>query len=288
MYQRCIKPPAPTGSRRCQPVPRRRANKQVRATARTPADAPDALATPLQAGGRGFESHRLHRERVIACFAVVNAERGIQPEPGSPSSAPRSGNDLYTVDQIEQGSTTWPLIPRRREAEEGEVSTRPERARCSVSADDGRRRRRCLSGGPTVEDEARRSTRPRCGVLQGELVAMQEWVKATGRQGLRRVRGPGHGRQGRHDQADHRADEPAGVPARRAAGADRAREVADVRAALHRPLPGRGRGRDLRPQLVQPRRCRAGHGLLHRRSRPSGSSRWCRRSRRRWSTPGSS
>ena len=52
-----------TGSNWLQEVstsPRRRANKQVRATARTPANAPDALSTPLQAGGRGFESHRLH------------------------------------------------------------------------------------------------------------------------------------------------------------------------------------------------------------------------------------
>ncbi len=103
-------------------------------------------------------------------------------------------------------------------------------------------------------------------VLQGELVAMQEWVKTTGAKDLCRVRGPGLRGQGRHHQADHRTYEPAGVQAHRPAGADRAREVADVRPALHRPLPrGRG-GRDLRPQLVQPRRCRAGVGLLHARA----------------------
>ena len=70
--------------------------------------------------------------------------------------------------------------------------------------------------------------------LHGELVAMQEWVKATGREGLHRLRGPGHRRQGRHDQADHRAGQPARVPGRRAARPDRAREVADVHPALHR------------------------------------------------------
>ena len=48
--------------------------------------------------------------------------------------------------------------------------------------------------------------------------------------------------------------------------------VADVRAALHPALPRRRRGRDLRPQLVQPGRHRAGHGLLHRGARRDGSS----------------
>ena len=38
---------------------------------------------------------------------------------------------------------------------------------------------------------------------------------------------------------------------------------ADVHAALRRALPGRRRDRDLRPQLVQPRRRRIRHGLLH-------------------------
>src|SRR4029079_4982770 len=33
--------------------------------------------------------------------------------------------------------------------------------------------------------------------------------------------------------------------------------------ALRRASPGRGRNRAVRPQLVQPRRGRAGHGLLH-------------------------
>ena len=101
---------------------------------------------------------------------------------------------------------------------------------------------------------------------------MQEWVKAHRREDLHRVRGPRHRRQGRHDQGDHRARQPARVPRRRAARADRAREVADVHPALHAALPRRGRGRDLRSQLVQPRRRRARHGLLHARSRPSGSS----------------
>ena len=124
--------------------------------------------------------------------------------------------------------------------------------------------------------------------LHVELVKLQEWVVAQGAQGLRRLRGTRRGRQGRDDQGDHRAGQPARLPRRGAAGADRAREVADVRAALHPALPGGRRGRHLRPQLVQPRGRRAGDGLLHRGAGRSGSWRWSRSSRRRWSTPGSS
>ena len=60
--------------------------------------------------------------------------------------------------------------------------------------------------------------------LHVELVKLQQWVVAQGPQGLHRLRGPRRRRQGRHDQGDHRAREPAGVSRRRAAGADRARE----------------------------------------------------------------
>ena len=121
---------------------------------------------------------------------------------------------------------------------------------------------------------AARSTRPSCAKLHGELVAMQEWVKATGAKVCIVFEGRDTAGKGGTIKRDHRAGQPAGVPRRRAAGADRAREVADVRPALHAALPGGRRGRHLRPQLVQPRRRRAGDGLLHARSRPSSSSSW--------------
>ena len=108
--------------------------------------------------------------------------------------------------------------------------------------------------------------------LHVELVKLQEWVVPQGAQGLHRVRGPRRRRQGRHDQGDHRAREPARVPRDRAAGADRAREVADVHPALPAAPPGGGRDRDLRPQLVQPRGRRARDGLLHRRAGRTSSS----------------
>ncbi len=124
--------------------------------------------------------------------------------------------------------------------------------------------------------------------LHGELVQLQEWVVAKGLKVCIVFEGRDAAGKGGTIKAHHRAGQPAGVPGRRAARADRAREVADVRPALPAALPGRRRGRHLRPQLVQPGRRRAGDGLLHRASRPNGSSSWCRPSRRRWSTPGSS
>ena len=84
-----------------------------------------------------------------------------------------------------------------------------------------------------------------------------------------RARGPRRRRQGRADQGDDRTREPARLSRRRPAGAVGPREDADVHAALHGALSRRRRDRDLRPQLVQPRRRRACHGLLHARAAPA-------------------
>ena len=70
--------------------------------------------------------------------------------------------------------------------------------------------------------------------LQVELCALQDWVKAQGLRGDRSLRRTRCRRQGRHDQGDHRACQPARVPRGGAAGALRPREDADVHAALHR------------------------------------------------------
>ena len=100
--------------------------------------------------------------------------------------------------------------------------------------------------------------------LHVELVKLQQWVVAQGAQSLHRVRGARRRRQGRHDQGDHRARQPARVSRRCAARADRAREVPDVLPALSAAFSGGGRDRHLRPQLVQPCRRRARDGFLHR------------------------
>ena len=79
-------------------------------------------------------------------------------------------------------------------------------------------------------------------ILQGELVAMQEWVKATGARVCIVFEGVDQRGQGGHDPADHRANEPAGVQAHRPARPGCAGQVADVHPALHRALPvGRAR-----------------------------------------------
>ena len=168
---------------------------------------------------------------------------------------------------------------KRHGQEEGQAARRGDPRFAGCWAAGGRSR-------PAAEDEAQ-------GVRAGDEAPARRVGSHAGvgqdggSQDLHRVRGPGHRREGRHDQADHRAGEPAGVPGRGPGRPDRAREVADVHPAVSFALPGRRRGRDLRPQLVQPGGRRAGDGLFARRRRPSGSSSWRRRSRRPWPIPGS-
>ena len=124
--------------------------------------------------------------------------------------------------------------------------------------------------------------------LHGELVALQEWVKATGAKVCivfegRDTAGKGGTIKRITERVSPRVFRIVALPA-----PDRAGEVADVHPALHPALPGRRRGDHLRPQLVQPRRRRAGDGLLHARAVANGSWSRSRRSRRRWSTPASS
>ena len=124
--------------------------------------------------------------------------------------------------------------------------------------------------------------------LQGELVAMQEWVKATGAkvcivfEGLDSA-GKGGTIRRITERTSPRVFKHIALPT------PTEREKSQMyiqRYIAHFPV-GR-RGRHLRPQLVQPRRRRAGHGLLHPGAEPRSSSSRCPRSRRRWSTTGSS
>src|SRR5260370_25691721 len=64
---------------------------------------------------------------------------------------------------------------------------------------------------------------------------------------------------------------------------NRAREVADVRPTLHSTSARGWGGHDLRPQLVQPCRRRAGDGVLHRGAGQalSADDPWGRESHRR-------
>ncbi len=93
--------------------------------------------------------------------------------------------------------------------------------------------------------------------LHGELVALQEWVKATQAKVCIVFEGRDTAGKGGTIKAITERVSPARVPCGRAPCADRAREVADVHPAVPAALPGGWGGRDLRPQLVQPRRRRA-------------------------------
>ncbi len=102
--------------------------------------------------------------------------------------------------------------------------------------------------------------------LHGELVAMQEWVKATGAKVCIVFEGRDTaGKGGTIKRITERVSPRVFKVVALSAPTER-ETVADVRPAVPAALPGRRRGRDLRPQLVQPRRRRAGHGLLHARA----------------------
>ena len=83
-----------------------------------------------------------------------------------------------------------------------------------------------------AEDEAE-GVRGRAEHAAGRAGRHAGMGQGDGSQDLHRVRGSRQRRQGRHDQGDHRTREPTRVPRGRVALSDRAREVADVRAALH-------------------------------------------------------
>ena len=76
--------------------------------------------------------------------------------------------------------------------------------------------------------------------LQIELLKFQYWAQDTGGRARDLVRGPGRGRQGRHDQAVHGAPEPAGRASRRADQADRDRARPVVLPPLRQHLPTAG------------------------------------------------
>ena len=76
-------------------------------------------------------------------------------------------------------------------------------------------------------------------ILQGELVAMQEWVKATGPRSASCSRG--WTRPGRAARSSASRSGPVlGIQAHRTDGSHRARSVADVHPALHGALPSAG------------------------------------------------
>ena len=108
--------------------------------------------------------------------------------------------------------------------------------------------------GQPVEKLGRKRYEKELARLQGELVRLQEWVVREGVKVCvvfegRDTAGKGGVIKRITERVSPRVFRVVALPA-----ADRAREVPDVRAALPAAFSGGRRGRDLRPQLVQPRR----------------------------------
>ena len=102
--------------------------------------------------------------------------------------------------------------------------------------------------------------------LQARLCQMQEWVKHTGQRVIIVFEGRDTAGKGGHHPRPHRTGQPAGVPGGGPARTHRARADADVLAALRGPLPGGGRDRGVRSQLVQPGGHRTRDGVLLERA----------------------
>ena len=124
--------------------------------------------------------------------------------------------------------------------------------------------------------------------LHAELVKLQEWVVAKGLKVCIVFEGrDGAGKGGTikaiTERVSPRVFRVIALPT------PTEREKGQMFFQRYMPAPAsQGRGRDLRSQLVQPRRRRARDGLLHARSRRRSSSRWCRWWRRPSSTLASS
>ena len=115
---------------------------------------------------------------------------------------------------------------------------------------------------------ARRPYERQKAALQVELLKVQDWVKATNQKIVVLFEGRDAAGKGRDHQAVHRAPQPARRPGGRAGKADRRRADRVVLPALHPPPAAGRRNRAVRPFLVQPRRRRAGHGVLRRQGLP--------------------
>ena len=118
----------------------------------------------------------------------------------------------------------------------------------------------------TVDDHGKMKRKPyekQLDKLQAELCHLQEWVKHKGLRVIvvfegRDAAGKGGTIKAITARVSPRVFRVVALPA-----PTERREVADIHPTLHGALPGRRRGRHLRPQLVQPGRRGARDGVLH-------------------------
>ena len=195
-------------------------------------------------------------------------------------------------------SAAGPLVPRPEPREEANMATKSgaskSREKTKARAG-GPSKGRDDSTGPAVDGDPV-PERPKLtnhvyeaelARLQIELVKLQEWIRHRGLKVVVLFEGRDAAGKGgaikRITGASTR-----GSPGGRPPGTHRAREDAVVLPALRRPSARGRRDRPVRPQLVQPRRRRAGHGLLHRGGVHASSCGHARSSSGCSSAPGSS
>ncbi|CAA9359093.1 MAG: Polyphosphate kinase 2, partial [uncultured Frankineae bacterium] len=174
---------------------------------------------------------------------------------GGPGAAPRGGRPAarHAGRRRRQSAGLRPLRSARR---------RRRRGRPRPAARRRHGRGHLARGLPVRRADVARGVRPHQAAAADRADQAAELGQGAGGEDRPAVRGTRRCRQGRHDQALHRAPQPARRAGRRAGEAQRARAHAVVLPALRRAPAGRRRDPAVRPVLVQPGGRRARHGLL--------------------------
>ena len=264
---------------------------RARAELLTPPDAPEPGAASTMSPPSRCTDRRAGADLRASSRALLVRSTSIRAgAPGRPDGSPSRDRDLGPV----PSSRTPRTVVRRASGSGG------QRVSTSTSRGQGRRRDRrprsrhaesarlsrpgpvTVGSAPPGTDEAAgahgtgRGRRMKKAVyetellrLQAELVKLQEWVRTEGARVVivfegRDAAGKGGTIKRVTEYLNPRVARIAALP-----GADRARAHPVVLPALRRAPAGGRRDRAVRPQLVQPRRRRAGDGLLHAGGAPA-------------------
>ena len=179
-------------------------------------------AGPRRRDGRPDADDELHLHRAGQHLIPRRHRRrsvGHRPFNCRPSTADSSVHNQYMTDLQRAAGRAGGEVRRRAVRRRGHRRRRPGAAlgQTAASSTPGARATPTTSGCSRAEYEHDKR------LLQIELLKLQKWIKATGRPARHPVRGPRRRRQGRHDQALHRAPQPARRHGRRAGEADRLR-----------------------------------------------------------------
>ena len=249
------------------------------ARARRPAAAGSARRAAWRNAGLGGSPRMAHTRRDRTRRAAHGRRAGHAMTKTKGRAAGADGDRRNVEDGTTVGAVDDAAAPAAAARGRGDDDVEPKRVtrkgvvtaeRPDADSDGGGGSPGCAADGGADEAGAPRRKKLKTEVYEAELAKLalelhklEDWVTYRKPAGRRALRGPGRRRQGRRDQDDHRRAQPSRRTRRRPRRPHRAREDAVVFPAL-RGAPARGR-RDglLRPQLVQPRRRRARHGVLH-------------------------